>query len=83
MRRSTSLRLLNDHGGTLTSAWPRPGTRRSASGCATSGSCTSTPALARAVQTGELAAAVLGVEVTVREGLHEFGVGDARGQTIG
>lgn len=42
-----------------------------------------TSTVARAVQTGELAAAVLGVEVTVREGLHEFGVGDARGQIIG
>ena len=36
--------------------------------------CAST--LARAVQTAELAAGVLGVEVTVREGLHEFVVGD-------
>jgi len=42
-----------------------------------------TSSLARAVQTGELAAGVLGVEVTVREGLHEFGVGDARGRTFG
>ncbi|MEO5852912.1 MAG: histidine phosphatase family protein [Nocardioides sp.] len=42
-----------------------------------------TSSLARAVQTGELAAGVLGVEVTVREGLHEFGVGDARGQSSG
>jgi probable phosphoglycerate mutase len=41
-----------------------------------------TSSLARAVQTGELAAAVLGVEVTVREGLHEFGAGDARGVTF-
>ena len=35
--------------------------------------------LARAVQTAELAAGVLGVEVTVREGLHEFVVGDHAG----
>ncbi len=35
--------------------------------------------LARAVQTAELAAGVLGVDVTVREGLHEFVVGDHAG----
>jgi len=39
--------------------------------------CAST--LARAVQTAELAAGVLGAEVTVREGLHEFVVGDHAG----
>jgi probable phosphoglycerate mutase len=37
--------------------------------------------MARAVQTAELAAGVLGVDVVVREGLREFGVGDARGTT--
>jgi probable phosphoglycerate mutase len=36
--------------------------------------------LARAVQTAEIAAGVLGLPVTVREGLHEFGVGDQLGQ---
>ncbi len=35
--------------------------------------------LARSVQTAELAAGVLGVDVTVREGLHEFLVGDHAG----
>lgn len=35
--------------------------------------------LARAVQTAEIAAGVLGVDVTVREGLHEFVVGDHAG----
>src|SRR5436190_6983124 len=39
--------------------------------------------LSRAVQTAELAAAVLGVEVTVREGLGEFAVGDAYGKPAG
>jgi len=39
--------------------------------------------VSRAVQTAELAAAVLGVEVTVREGLAEFAVGEARGQEYG
>jgi broad specificity phosphatase PhoE len=39
--------------------------------------------IARAVQTAELAAGVLGVEVTVREGLGEFAVGDAHGLPAG
>lgn len=37
--------------------------------------------MARAVQTAEIAAAALGVDVVVREGLREFGVGDAAGTT--
>ena len=36
--------------------------------------------LSRAVQTAELAAAVLGLPVTVRTGLEEFDVGDERGR---
>jgi probable phosphoglycerate mutase len=36
--------------------------------------------LSRAVQTAELAAAVLGLPVTVRPGLEEFDVGDERGR---
>lgn len=36
--------------------------------------------LARAVQTGELAAGVLGVEMSVREGLQEVGVGAMHGR---
>lgn len=36
-------------------------------------------AVARAVQTAEIAAAQLGLPVTVREGLQEFGPGDLRG----
>jgi broad specificity phosphatase PhoE len=39
--------------------------------------------VSRAVQTAELAAGVLGVQVTTREGLHEFALGDARGQPAG
>ena len=35
--------------------------------------------MARAVQTGEIVASVLGVDVLVRTGLREFGVGDAAG----
>jgi probable phosphoglycerate mutase len=37
--------------------------------------------MARAVQTGEIVAARLGVDVVVRAGLREFGVGDAAGTT--
>ena len=39
--------------------------------------------ISRAVQTAELAAGVLGVEVTVREGLGEFAVGEAYGKPAG
>jgi 2,3-bisphosphoglycerate-dependent phosphoglycerate mutase len=37
--------------------------------------------MSRAVQTGEVVAARLGVDVVVRTGLREFGVGDAAGTT--
>ena len=37
--------------------------------------------MARAVQTGEIVAARLGIDVIVRTGLREFGVGDAAGTT--
>jgi probable phosphoglycerate mutase len=37
--------------------------------------------MARAVQTGEIVAGMLGVDVVVRKGLREFGVGDAAGTT--
>ena len=37
--------------------------------------------MSRAVQTGEIVAARLGVDVVVRRGLREFGVGDAAGTT--
>jgi broad specificity phosphatase PhoE len=39
--------------------------------------------ISRAVQTAELAAGVLGVEVTVREGLVELGLGEAYGRPAG
>ena len=38
-----------------------------------------TSSLSRAVQTAEIAAGVLGVDVVVREGLREYGVGDLAG----
>lgn len=42
-----------------------------------------TSTMARAVQTAELAAGVLGTDVEVREGLAEFGPGDAYGDPSG
>jgi broad specificity phosphatase PhoE len=42
-----------------------------------------TSTISRAVQTAELAAAVLGVEVTVREGLVELALGEAYGRPAG
>lgn len=71
--------LLRDHGGSLT----RRGREQARTlgerlrGERTQHVYAST--LARAVQTAELAAGVLGVDVTVREGLHEFVVGDHSG----
>lgn len=42
-----------------------------------------TSPLSRAVQTAEIAAAALGVDVVVREGLREYGVGSLAGTEIG
>jgi probable phosphoglycerate mutase len=42
-----------------------------------------TSPLSRAVQTAEIAAAALGVDVVVREGLREYGVGALAGTAIG
>lgn len=42
-----------------------------------------TSSLSRAVQTAEIAAAGLGVDVVVREGLREYGVGSLAGTEIG
>jgi probable phosphoglycerate mutase len=41
-----------------------------------------TSPLSRAVQTAEIAAAALGVDVVVREGLREYGVGSLAGTTV-
>jgi probable phosphoglycerate mutase len=71
--------LLMDHGGTLTAAGRQQarelGERLRDERIARVYSST----ISRAVQTAELAAAVLGVEVTVREGLVELALGDAVG----
>jgi broad specificity phosphatase PhoE len=75
--------LLMDHGGSLTTAGRAQarelgeklrGERIVHVYCST---------ISRAVQTAELAAAVLGVEVTVREGLVELALGEALGQPAG
>lgn len=42
-----------------------------------------TSPLARAVQTAEIVAAALGVDVVVREGLREYGVGSLAGTSVG
>jgi probable phosphoglycerate mutase len=73
--------LLSDHGG-----WLSPQGREQAKALAARlaperiARVWSSP-LARAVQTAEIVAGVLGVDVVVREGLREFGVGDHAGGT--
>jgi 2,3-bisphosphoglycerate-dependent phosphoglycerate mutase len=75
--------LLMDHGGSLTDTGRAQarglgeklrGERIAHVSCST---------VSRAVQTAELAAGVLGVEVTVREGLVELGLGEAYGKPAG
>lgn len=73
--------LLSDAGG-----WLTPLGREQARGLAASlaGERVArvwTSDMARAVQTGEIVAGLLGVDVVVRTGLREFGVGDAAGTT--
>ena len=66
--------LLTDDGGSLSARGPPAVARRWRRRWRASGSRTSSASpLSRAVQTAEIAAAVLGVDVTVREGLREFG----------
>ena len=75
--------LLMDHGGTLTKQGRGQaralGERLRSENVAHVYAST----LSRAVQTAELAAGVLGVDVTVREGLVEVGVGELIGQPAG
>lgn len=73
--------LLSDAGG-----WLTPLGREQARGLAASLADEQvtrvwTSDMARAVQTGEVVAGPLGVDVVVRTGLREFGVGDAAGTT--
>jgi probable phosphoglycerate mutase len=73
--------LLSDAGGWLTSLG-REQSRRLADELAPQRIARVwTSDMARAVQTGEIVAALLGVDVVVREGLREFGVGHAAGTT--
>lgn len=75
--------LLLDHGGTLTPAG-RDQARRlgdSLRGERVARVVSST--VSRAVQTAELAAGALGVDVVVREGLQEFASGEHRGRPAG
>lgn len=73
--------LLSDAGGWLTPLG-REQARRLAEEVATERIARVwTSDMARAVQTGEIVAGVLGVDVVVRTGLREFGVGDAAGTT--
>ena len=75
--------LLMDHGGTLTK---RGRDQARALGRQLHGENVAhvyASTLSRAVQTAELAAGVLGVDVTVREGLVEVGVGELIGQPGG
>jgi broad specificity phosphatase PhoE len=75
--------LMMDHGGSLTTAGRAQarelGEKLRPEKIAHVYSSTSS----RAVQTAELAAAVLGVEVTVREGLVELALGEAHGRPAG
>jgi len=75
--------LLMDHGGSLTTAGRAQarelGEKLRSERIAHVYSST----ISRAVQTAELAAAVLGVGVTVREGLVELALGEASGQPAG
>ena len=72
---------MTESGGSLTDAGPGAGARRWATrlrGERVAGIVCSD--LARAVQTAEIAAGVLGLPVKVREGLQEFAVGDFLGR---
>ena len=73
--------LLSDHGGSLTAAG-RAQARQLADALAGQRLARVwTSSMARAVQTAEIVAGRLGVDVVVREGLREFGVGDHAGTT--
>jgi broad specificity phosphatase PhoE len=68
-----------EEGGSLTALGRRQAGELAASLSASRVAHIWTSTLARAVQTGEIVAAQLGVGVTTRLGLREFGVGDFRG----
>lgn len=73
--------LLGDFGGSLTAAGRRQARELAESLAGERIARIWTSPMARAVQTAEIVAARLGVDVVVREGLREFGVGDHAGAT--
>lgn len=73
--------LLSDCGGSLTTAGRAQSREVAESLAGQRIARVWTSPMARAVQTAEIAAAQLGVDVVVREGLREFGVGDHAGTT--
>jgi probable phosphoglycerate mutase len=75
--------LLMDHGGTLTATGRAQARELGEKLRAEKVAHVYSSTISRAVQTAELAAAVLEVEVTVREGLVELALGDAHGQPAG
>lgn len=74
--------LLTGHGGSLTALGREQSRRLGESLAGERVSRVWTSSLSRAVQTAEIAAAVLGCGVTVREGLREFGVGVHAGAPV-
>ena len=75
--------LLMDHGGSLTTLGRQQARELGEKLRAEKVAHVYCSTLSRAVQTAELAAAALGVEVTVREGLVELGLGEAYGKPAG
>ena len=75
--------LLMDHGGTLTAAGRAQARELGEKLRGEKIAHVYSSTIARAVQTAELAAGVLGVEVTVREGLVELALGEAHGRPAG
>ena len=73
--------LLSDAGGSLTTLGRDQATVLAESLAGERIARVWTSDMSRAVQTGEIVAARLGVDVVVRRGLREFGVGDAAGTT--
>ena len=71
--------LCNDHGGSLTPLGRKQARELGASLLGERVARVWTSSLSRAVQTAEIAAGVLGVDVVVREDLREYGVGSLAG----
>jgi probable phosphoglycerate mutase len=74
--------LCSDHGGSLTPLGRKQARELAASLTSERVARVWTSSLSRAVQTAEIVAGVLGVDVVVREGLREYGVGALAGTTV-